>query len=54
MLAQMPDAQKAICATAYGEGLRLSMGATALFFIPASAFFLLSAWTYQRDLVARH
>jgi hypothetical protein len=53
VLATLPDAQKAICAAAYGEGLRQSMAATALFFIPAAAFFWLSALTYQKDLVAR-
>ncbi|MEQ1755132.1 MAG: MFS transporter [Micropepsaceae bacterium] len=53
LLAQMPDAQKAICTAAYGEGLRQAMAATALFFIPAGAFFWLSSLTYKRDLVAR-
>jgi MFS family permease len=53
-LAMLAEGQKAICAAAYGEGLRQSMGATALFFIPAAACFWLSALTYQRDLVARH
>ena len=54
LLAQMPEAQKTICTSAYGEGLRQAMAATALFFIPAAAFFWLSSLTYQRDLVARH
>jgi MFS family permease len=54
VVAQLPEAQKAICAAAYGEGLRLSMAATALIFVPAAAFFWLSGLTYQKDLVARH
>jgi hypothetical protein len=54
VLAHLPDAQKAICTAAYGEGLRQSMAATALIFIPAAAFFWLAGFTYQRDLVARH
>jgi MFS family permease len=54
VLAHLPDAQKAICTAAYGEGLRQSMAATALILIPAGAFFWLSGFTYQRDLVARH
>jgi MFS family permease len=53
-LASMTEAQKTICTEAYGEGLRLSMAATALIFIPAAAAFLWSARTYNRDLVARH
>jgi hypothetical protein len=53
VLATMDEAHKAACVSAYGEGLRQAMGATALFFIPAAAFFWLSSLTYQRDLVAR-
>jgi len=54
VLATLPEAQRAICTAAYGEGLRQSMAATALIFIPAAAFFWLSSLTYQKDLVARH
>lgn len=54
VLAQLPEAQRAICTAAYGEGLRQSMAATALILIPAAAFFWLSGFTYHRDLVARH
>jgi MFS family permease len=54
LLAQMAEPQKSICIAAYGEGLRQSMAATALLFIPAAAFFWLSSLTYQKDLVARH
>lgn len=53
-VAQLPEAQQAICRTAYGEGLRQSMAATALIFIPAAAFFLLSALTLKKDMVAKH
>ena len=53
-VAQLPEAQQAICRTAYGEGLRHSMAATALIFIPAAAFFLLSALTLKKDMVAKH
>jgi MFS family permease len=53
LVANLPEAQKAICTMAYGEGLRQAMAATALFFIPAAAFFWLSSLTYQRDLVAK-
>lgn len=54
VLAALPEAQRTICTMAYGEGLRQSMAATALIFIPAAAFFWLSGLTYQKDLVARH
>lgn len=53
-LAGLTAAQQTVCRAAYGEGLRLSMAATALFFIPAAALFLLAGRWYQRDLVARH
>jgi MFS family permease len=53
VLATLPDAQKAICTAAYGEGLRLAMAATALILLPAGAFFWLAGRTYERDLVAR-
>jgi MFS family permease len=53
-VAQLPEAQQAICRTAYGEGLRQSMAATALIFIPAGIFFLLSAATLKKDFVAKH
>ena len=53
-LSHLPEAQQAICKSAYGEGLRWSMGATALIFILASAFFFLSALTLRKDFVAKH
>jgi hypothetical protein len=52
-VAQLPEAQQAICRTAYGEGLRQSMAATALIFVPAAAFFLMSAMTLKKDMVAK-
>jgi MFS family permease len=52
-LSALSDAQREVCATANGEGLRLSMAATTLFFIPAAALFFLAGRTYQKDLVAR-
>jgi MFS family permease len=54
VLATLPEAQRAICTAAYGEGLRQSMGATTLIFIPAAFFFWLSSRTYLKDLVAKH
>jgi MFS family permease len=54
VLAGLPEAKRAICTSAYGEGLRQSMAATALILIPAGAFFWLSSLTYKKDLVARH
>jgi hypothetical protein len=38
---------------AYGEGLRQSMAATVLFFIPAAIFYVLSSLTLKKDLVAK-
>jgi len=49
----LPLDQQGVCKAAYGEGLRLSMAATALLFIPAAAFFAASALTLQKDLVAK-
>lgn len=52
-LSALPEAQRAVCTAAYGEGLRLSMAATALFFIPAALLFIISGATLQKDMVAR-
>lgn len=52
-LSALPADQQAVCVTAYGEGLRQSMTATALFFIPAAAFYLLASLTLKKDMVAR-
>lgn len=53
-LAKLPADQQAICKAAYGEGLRQSMVATALIFIPAAIFFILSALTLKKDMIAKH
>jgi MFS family permease len=52
-LSSLSEAQQAVCRSAYGEGLRLSMATTALVFIPAAALFALSGRFYRKDLVAR-
>lgn len=52
-LAKLPADQQALCKAAYGEGLRQSMAATALIFLPAAGFFLASSMTYKKDLVAK-
>ncbi|MGQ0533543.1 MAG: spinster family MFS transporter [Caulobacteraceae bacterium] len=52
-VALLTEAQQLGCRSAYGEGLRLSMATTALFFIPAALAFFLTARWYQRDLVAK-
>jgi hypothetical protein len=52
-LSALPVDQQAVCTAAYGEGLRQSMAATILFFIPAGAFYLLAASTLKKDLVAK-
>ena len=53
VVAALPEGQQEVCRIAYGEGLRRSMATTALIFVPAAAFFLLSARTLKNDLVAR-
>jgi MFS family permease len=45
--------QQAVCAAAYGEGVRQSMSATVLFFVPAAAFYLLASLTLKKDMVAK-
>jgi hypothetical protein len=52
-LSHLPEAQQNACRAAYGEGLRRSMTATALLLLPAAGFFLLTARTYLKDLVAK-
>jgi MFS family permease len=52
-LSSLTEAQQAVCRSAYGEGLRLSMATTVLFFIPAAALFAVSGLFYRKDLVAR-
>jgi hypothetical protein len=45
--------QQDVCKMAYGEGLRQSMAATVLFFVPAAAFYLLASLTLKKDMVAK-
>lgn len=52
-LSALSAEQQAVCATAYGEGLRQSMAATVMFFIPAAAFYLVASLTLKKDLVAK-
>jgi MFS family permease len=52
-LSALSEAQQAVCVSAYGEGLRQSMTATVLFFIPAAAFYLLASLTLKKDMVAK-
>ncbi len=52
-LSALTAEQQAVCVGAYGEGLRQSMAATVLFFIPAAAFYLLASLTLKKDLVAK-
>jgi MFS family permease len=52
-LVKLPADQQAICRAAYGEGLRSSMVATVLIFIPSALFFLLSSLTLKKDMVAK-
>lgn len=51
-LAMSPE-NIAICKTAYGEGLRQSMAAIVLFFLPAAALFFLASLTLKKDMVAK-
>ena len=52
-LSALPADQQAVCTTAYGEGVRQSMAATVLFFIPAAAFYLIASLTLKKDMVAK-
>ncbi len=52
-LSMLPIDQQDVCKMAYGEGLRQSMAAVVLFFIPAAAFYLLASLTLKKDLVAK-
>lgn len=51
--ARVSDVQKALCASSYGDGLRNSMVAIALIYIPAALCFFLSSLTLQKDMVAK-
>ncbi len=50
---ELTVAQGEICAAAYSGGLRLSMAATALFFIPAALGYYMAARTLGRDYHAQ-
>lgn len=50
--AKLPADQQAVCAAAYGNGLRSSMVATALIYVPAALFFFLSSLTLKKDMIA--
>jgi MFS family permease len=52
-VAKLAADQQGICRTAYGEGLRSSMIATTLFFIPSALFFYLASRTLKNDMVAQ-
>jgi len=52
-LSALSAEQQTVCTGAYGEGLRQSMSAVVLFFIPAALFYLLSSRTLKKDLVAK-
>jgi len=51
-LSPLPQAQQLVCRAAYGEGLRQSLVAVTLVFIPAAAFYFLAALTLKKDMVA--
>jgi hypothetical protein len=52
-VAKLAPDQASICNHAYAEGLRSSMVATLLIFIPAALFFFLCSLTLKKDLVAK-
>lgn len=52
-ISALPLDQQEVCKMAYGEGLRQSMAAVVLFFIPAAAFYFLASLTLKKDLVAK-
>jgi MFS family permease len=52
-VAKLATEQQGICRMAYAEGLRSSMIATTLFFLPSALFFYLASRTLKRDLVAK-
>jgi hypothetical protein len=52
-LSALTAEQQAVCVGAYGEGLRQSMAATVLFFIPAAVLYLVASLTLKKDMVAR-
>ena len=53
VVSSLSAAQKTLCTTTYGGGLRQAMVATALIFIPAALFFFLSSLTLKKDMVSK-
>jgi MFS family permease len=51
--ARVSETQRAVCASSYGDGLRQSMVATLLLFIPAAALFFAGSLTLKKDMIAR-
>jgi hypothetical protein len=51
-VARLSDVQKAVCTSSYGDGLRHSMTATALIYVPAALFFFLCSFTLKKDMIA--
>ena len=52
-LSALPQAQQTVCHVAYGEGLRQSLVACILVFIPAAACYFLAGVTLKKDMVAK-
>ncbi len=52
-VAKLATEQQVICRGAYAEGLKLSMIATTLLFIPAAVFFYLSSRTLHKHMLAK-
>ncbi len=51
--ARVSEVQRGVCASSYGDGLRQSMVATLLLFIPAAILFFLGSLTLKKDMIAR-
>lgn len=52
-VAKLATEQQVICRGAYAQGLKLSMIATTLLFIPAAFFFYLSSRTLHKHMLAK-
>jgi MFS family permease len=50
--ARVSDVQKTLCASSYGDGLRNSMVAIALIYLPAALCFFLCSLTLKKDMIA--
>ena len=51
--ARITELQRGVCASSYGDGLRQSMVATLLLFIPAAVLFFLGSLTLKKDMIAK-